>query len=106
VAEQALENQRRALSILDMHHQMIKRAPSLISSKYAPSVIELMFAFPVFSSAQLTGAYKVPKDSAKRILDRLQEGGTVRVVREGSGRRPALYTFPRLIELAEGRGAP
>jgi hypothetical protein len=38
-----------------------------------------------------------------RFLTVLRDAGVLTTVREGSGRRPAIYAFPTLLNIAEGR---
>ena len=44
----------------------------------------------------------IPGATAKRILGVFREQGLLRPLREGKGRRSAIYSFPRLLNIAEG----
>lgn len=103
IAEQALENQKRASDILDLHHQMTIEAPSFVPPKFAMRVIEYIFEHPIFSGTQIMDAAEMSRDSARRVLDGLRKNDVIRTIREGAGRRPAIYIFHGLINLAEGR---
>jgi len=103
ITEQALENQRKASMILDLHRKMSKDMPMVVQSKFISLVIEFMFTRPVFSSTHIIDALQVPTTSIKRVLEGLKENGVLRVISQGSGKRPTLYAFSELINLAEGR---
>ncbi len=46
---------------------------------------------------------EIPATTAKRILNTLTENEVLKIVRESSGRKPAIYAFPELINTAEGK---
>ena len=41
--------------------------------------------------------------TSKRILSVLLKNGVLKIIRESSGRKPAIYAFPELINTAEGK---
>jgi Fic family protein len=101
--EQALENQARAQAILKLHQRMMLEVPSLLHSQFASSVVDFIFANPVFASALFVDRTDIQQASALRFLALLRDGGVLRVIRQRSGRRPAIYAFPELLNIAEGR---
>jgi Fic family protein len=101
--EQVLENQARARAILKLHQRLTLEVPRLLHSKFASSVVDFIFATPVFASALLVERSGIPQASVLRFLALLRDAGTLRMMRERSGRRPAIYAFPELLNIAEGR---
>jgi len=46
---------------------------------------------------------EITPSTSKRILNVLLENGILKIIRESSGRKPAIYAFPELINTAEGK---
>lgn len=103
VIEQALENQARAQAILKLYQRLTLEVPLLLHSQFASSVVDFIFANPVFASALLAERSGIQPASVLRFLALLRDGGVLKVIRERSGRRPAIYAFPELLNIAEGR---
>lgn len=96
-------NQAKAHAILDLHQRVSKQMPGLLHSQFAAKVVDFIFAYPVFASALFTARSQVPQPSVLRFLPLLRDGGILTIVRERSGRRPAIYAFSELLNIAEGR---
>lgn len=105
IIEQSKENQRRAMRILSLHNRMQHEIADLTGSRFAPATVDFIFDHPVFSSATFSEVSGVPFESANRILRLIRDAGIVTAVREGAGRRAAVYAFLELILVAEGRDA-
>ena len=59
---------------------------------------------PIFNSKDFTGmGVEITPSTSKRILNVLLENGILKIIRESSGRKPAIYVFPELINTAEGK---
>ena len=82
---------------------MSKELPGLLHSQYATNVVDFIFAHPVFASALFVDHSGVPKPSALRFLGLLTDNGVLTAIRKRSGRRPAIYAFLELLNIAEGR---
>ena len=103
LVEQALVNQERAQAILKLHQRLTLEVPQLLHSQFASSVVDFIFATPVFASGLLVERSGIQQASVLRFLAMLRDAGILRVVRERSGRRPAIYAFSELLNIAEGR---
>jgi hypothetical protein len=57
----------------------------------------------VFASTHFVEGSEIPRPTALRFLALLREAEILRVLREGAGRRAAIYAFPTLLNIAEGR---
>lgn len=101
--EQASSNQAKARAILALHQRMSRELPGLLRSPFVGNVVDFIFAYPIFASALFTDRSGVPQPSALRFLALLREGGVLTVLRERSGRRPAIYGFMELVNIVEGR---
>lgn len=99
---QARENQSKAQAILDLHQQMLLDIAELTHSQHSGRAAEFLFSRPVFATTHFVEGSGIPKPTALRILGILRDAGILRTIRDGAGRRPAIYAFPTLINIAEG----
>lgn len=100
VIHQSEKNIDKAKSILQLYNKMKEKMISVTHSQYSIKVLDNLFNMPVFSSTDFIKNSNIPKASAKRILNRLEEAGTIKILTQGSGRKPTLYIFRQLIEIA------
>lgn len=103
VTEQASENQHKAIEILNLYENKKGEVVGLLHSQYAIHALDYIFEHPIFKSSDFTNSGGIPSPSAKRILGLLRENGIIRTIKESSGRRPAVYSFPALLNVAEGK---
>jgi Fic family protein len=102
---QAAENQNKANAILSLYQRMLTEIPKLTHSQFSVLIIDFIFSQPIFASASFINASKIPRPSALRFLTTLRDGGILRVIRKGAGRRPTIYAFAELVSIAEGKAA-
>lgn len=104
VREQARENLSKAQAILALYEELKPRIISWTNSPYAIHVLDQLFLRPILRSTDLSAAQEGISDStARRILNILCDEGVLQERRPARGRRAALYAFPRLLNIAEGR---
>ena len=102
---QAEDNLTKAEGIISLYDDMKRRVPELTRSRYAIHSLDWIFERPVFSSSDFAAETGMSGRTARRILDVLCEGGVLRVVVAGSGRRTSVLSFPELLSLTEGEAA-
>jgi Fic family protein len=100
VIQQSEKNIDKAGSILQLYEMMKEKMISITHSQYSIKALDNLFDMPVFSSTDFIKNSNIPKASAKRILNRLEESDIIDLLAEGAGRRPALYIFKQLIDIA------
>ena len=61
---------------------------------------------PIFRSTDFVVTADIPEPTARRILNLLIEGGILKVLWSGRGRRPGVFCFSDLLDIAEGRRTP
>jgi Fic family protein len=101
--QQASENQSKAHAILGLHQFMLKEVAGLTHSQYAGLAVDFLFSRPVFASTHFVDGSGIPRQTALRFLGVLRDAGLLRTVREGAGRRPGVFAFSTLLNIAEGR---
>lgn len=102
IVEQARVNTEKTEKILALYDRMKQEVQDVIRSQYLIQAIDALFDHPIFRSTDFIAWSKIPKDSAHRILKALKDGGIIRDIRPGRGRRAAIMTFTELIGITEG----
>lgn len=100
VETQATVNSGKVSEIADLYESTKDRVVDLVSSRYTIQAIDALFERPIFSSTKFQKLSHIPKQSSYRILRALEEGDVINQVRESSGRKPALYVFETLLDIA------
>lgn len=100
--KQAHENQAKAQAIVKLHQRMQREVAERSSSRFSALAVDFLFSRPVFSSTHFVDHSQIPRESAIRIMRVLREANVLKTIREGAGRRAAVYAFPELLNIAEG----
>ena len=104
VRVQAEDNLGKTNGILKLYEEMKDRVPAMIRSQYAIRALDWMFERPIFRSTDFIANAGIPKPTARRVLQVLREGGILKVIIKGQGRRSSVLAFPELLNVAEGNG--
>lgn len=102
--EQARENTEKAKAIMDLYERMKVRVIGLTRSQYAIPVLDYMFGRPVFRVSEVwEGIDPKPSSQVISVMVRaLRDTGILKIIIEGSGRRPQILAFAELVNLCEG----
>jgi Fic family protein len=104
IHRQAMANEAKARKILDLYQRKKDWIVDKTRSPQAIRALDFLFCTPIFKSSDFVDQSKIPVATARRILTLVSgEDGLLRTIREGSGRRPAVYGFTELLNIAEGR---
>jgi Fic family protein len=99
VEQQALRNLDTAEKITGLYEQMKTPFTEVLSSKWSIKVLDFVFANPIFKNNGLSKKCGFSTQNAARFSQGLLSAGLIKVVRESSGRRGAMYSFEPLLEL-------
>ncbi|MBU1118604.1 Fic family protein [Patescibacteria group bacterium] len=99
VIEQSQINIKKAKSIHELYDHKKIKIVDLTHSQFAIKTLDFIFSFPIFNSSQFVKKSRIPRASAARILGILERGGVINVAEKGSGKRPTIYTFPKLLSI-------
>ena len=102
VSLQSAENERKARSILALYDRVKTHVADVTHSQHSIRAVDFIFQFPIFSAPDFSNNPDIPKATANRILSLLHKNGLLYAIREGKGRRPGIYVFRELINIAEG----
>lgn len=104
VETQSRANSEKVREILDLYERLKTQLIALTHSQFAVPILDCLFEIPVFVGPQLEGKPLMPsKVSIAGILNKLKKNGILKVIQEGSGRRPQMLAFAELVNLCEGR---
>ena len=103
IAEQSKKNSQLIHQIMDLYKQKKEIISNLLHSQYSIKVVDALFHMPVFNSTQFIHWANIPKNTAMPLLRTLKKNEVVTVFRESSGSQPAVYIFPKLINITEGK---
>jgi Fic family protein len=101
IALQSEENSSKARAILELYNEMKTRVPQITRSQYAIQAIDVLFSSPIISSSDFAIKSGIPDRTAQRIIQKLEQEGILRLIREGKGNRPPTYLFPNLLDITE-----
>lgn len=100
VITQSERNIEKIKAILQLYETMKEKIVSITHSQYSIKALDILFNMPIFSSTDFIKNSNIPKASSKRILKRLEESNTLKILAKGSGRKPTIYAFKQLIDIA------
>lgn len=100
VIEQSDKNTSKAKEIMQLYDEMKEKIVSITHSQYSIKVLDILFKQPIFSASEFVKESEIPRASAKRILNKLEESQIISTVIKGTGRMPSIYRFGKLIEIS------
>lgn len=103
VRAQAEENRTKTHAILSLYRNMKDQVVKMTRSQYAVRALDWIFERPIFKSSDFVAAAGIPRHTARRLLDALRAGGVLKAIVPGSGRRAAVFAYPVLLNIAEGK---
>ena len=103
VRQQAAENERKARAILALYNRVKAYAVELTHSQHSIRAVDFIFQNPIFMAPHFTRQSRIPKPTAARILMLLRKNELLRTLQKGKGRRPGIYAFKELLNIAEGK---
>ncbi len=99
IIAQSRINIDKARAIHKLYDAKKERIVNLTHSQYATKTLDYLFCSPVFTSSQFYQRSGVSAKTAPRILKVLKDGGVLKVISKGKGRKPTTYTFPKLLNI-------
>lgn len=104
IQEQAELNFEKTKMIFDLYTSMKKEILLITKSQFSLPVLDTLFAHPIISVTEFKNQTGIKnRTTAMTILHQLEEGRILELWKEGSGRSPAIYAFPKILSIAEGK---
>lgn len=101
IIEQSKINIQKAKSIHELYEFKKNRITELTHSQYAIKTLDFIFSYPIFNSKKFIKESKIPKPSAIRILNILNNGEVIKILKKGSGQRSSSFIFTKLLKIIE-----
>ena len=104
VTEQADSNVSRVRAVLTLYERMKARMLTITTSRFGVALLDAMFAQPVFKAGSLLKLPGMPqRPQMMKLLEKMVEAGTLKVLVPSSGRRGAVYSLHELVKVCDGR---
>ncbi len=102
VTVQADSNVSRVAAVLKLHERLKARILAMTTSRYGVTMLDAMFAQPVFKAGTLLKASGMPqRPQMMKLLEKMVEARILKVLVPGSGRRAALYSLHDLVRVCD-----
>jgi Fic family protein len=99
VIDQSKQNIEKAKAIHKLYDVKKEKIATLTRSRFAIKTLDFIFSVPIFTTTQFRESSGVPKASTSRMLDALEKGAVLKVIRESAGNQPKTYAFTKLLDL-------
>ena len=96
---QAQRDLQVADAIRELYETMKSAFAETLSSKWSLTLLDFVFANPVFRTNKLLKSSDIPPTSARRFLNTLVDAHLLECLEEPAGPRPALYAFEPMLKL-------
>jgi Fic family protein len=101
---QADSNVARVTTVLKLHERLKKRMLSMTTSRYGVTMLDTMFAQPVFKAGDLLKAPEMPqRPQMMKLLEKMVEAKILKVLVQGGGRRAAVYSLHELVRVCDSK---
>jgi Fic family protein len=101
---QAIRNTEKAKSILHLYEALKMEFQRATKSQFSQSALDAFFQQPIINTNKfmnLTGITN--RTTLGKILTQLEHTGFIKLLKQASGRKSAVYALPELVHLAEGK---
>lgn len=105
IIAQAESNQSKAKAIHALYDERKGWIMEVTRSQHAVRALDWFFSRPIFRTSDFVASADIPRPTANRILRLVRDEGMLREMRPASGRRPAVLSFPALLNISEGEEA-
>lgn len=99
IIEQAKQNSQKVKKIIVLHKLMMERIFNITRSQFTVQILDSIFNKPIFRVSDIN----IAKQTLNPILKQLHEEDILTLLREASGRMPAVFAFKELLKITEGR---
>lgn len=104
ITMQAKSNVQRVRLIMALYEQTKDQVRELTHSQHTTQLVDTLFDRPIFRVSDFVQRSGINKPTLHGLLRQLmQPAGPLTMLKEGAGRRPAIYAFPQLLNICEGK---
>jgi len=98
VIEQSKENIAKAKKIIGLYEQKKQRITEFTKSQFSIKILDALFVMPIFQSQDFIRISKIPRDSAFKLLRKLEEN---QVIISDKKKKNKLYFFKKLLDIVK-----
>ncbi len=99
---QSEKNIVKIKEIMDLYEKMKTTIAETTKSIHSQCILDVLFIYPVINSTQFSKKTKIErKATANALLQKLEDKGIIKLIKEASGNRPNIYAFAHLLNLIE-----
>ncbi len=92
---------------MDLYERTKNQVQQLTHSQHSVKLVDTLFDRPIFRASDFVERSGINKPTLHGLLRQLQQpDGPLITLREGAGRRPAVYAFPELLNICEAQVNP
>lgn len=104
ITQQARKNVSQVKGIMDLYEATKVQVRDITHSQHTAQLVDTLFDRPIFRVSDVVQRSGINKQTLHGLLRQLQQPeGPLTILREGIGRRPAIYAFPALLNICEGK---
>lgn len=104
IATQAEGNVKKVKRIMALYESTKEQIRELTHSQHATQLLDGIFDRPIFKASDFSTRTGIHKQTLHGLLRSLtSEDGPLIILKEGQGRRAAIYAFPELLNICEGK---
>lgn len=103
-----MKNTRRATDTNKLHEQLKDDFRNATHSEHTHLLLDCLFETPVFTRPQIIDKMKEKENTCRdttvrNLLNQTIGAGLVRMVKKGTGRKPAIFALEELLQIASGQ---
>jgi Fic family protein len=99
---QAEKNIAKTREIINLYESVKLEISQSTHSQFSIQCLDSLFIQPIFSSRNFEKHSGIPKSSVARLLNTMVENKIIELAQKGSGRRPTIYSFRKLLKIVNG----
>ena len=103
IEEQARKNTHKLRKVSDLYDRAKDLVRDTTHSQHSAQIVDFVFCRPIFTSTQLRKELGVSAVTVNTMLKGMEAAEMLRKLRPGSGRSPALFVYPEMLNIAEGK---
>jgi Fic family protein len=100
---QAIENSKKVHSIMALYDKMKHSITEVTHSQFSIRILDELFSNPIFRTTDFITKTGINKQTALSLIQKIKEAGHLTLLKEASGRRPAVFMFKELLNITEGK---
>lgn len=103
IAEQAAINSEKVNAVKALYETLKRNIHAYTHSQFAVQALDQIFKRPIFKISDFAEESAIPKRTASEIIRNLKEKAILKTLNENIGNQPAVFCFPQLLNVAEGK---